>query len=129
MSAGALSQRRGAAASLGASDAGLDYTSLDGQRVRVEILNEVVRIGARLRGLEEPIVQAKLDRNSVVGGYPLDCPADLASVRRFTAAGGGIVGAAELRDLSRIVSDDLVAPEVIGVAEPYLAARRQPLKA
>ena len=50
---------------------------------------------------------------------------DLAPVRRVAAAGLGIVGAAQLDHLSRVILDRLAAGQVVGVAQADLAARRQ----
>src|SRR5204863_10202472 len=49
----------------------------------------------------------------------------LAAVRGIAAAGGRVVGAAQLDHLARGVLDRFAAGDEIGVAQPHLLARRK----
>ena len=62
----------------------------------------------------------------VPGGHPVDGPPHLPAVRRISAPGLRVAGAAELDDAARRILHDLPAPDEVGVPEADLPPRREP---
>jgi hypothetical protein len=75
---------------------------------------------------KQPIVEPHLDIDCMLRRHPVHRRLHLAAVRRVASARRGIVGAAQLHDLSGAVLHDFVAGDEIGAAKPHLPARRQP---
>ena len=67
------------------------------------MVGEVVSLGHVERVLdgEERLVETHLGLQRVLGRHPVDRAADLAAVGRVAAAGGGVVAATQLDDLTR----------------------------
>ena len=94
------------------------------ERPGVEILGP-----RRVGDLEQPVVEPEDRGRRAVGGDPVDRAPHLSSVRRLTAAGGGIVGATHRRHRARRrIGLERTAPDDVGVAKPHLASRGEAAK-
>src|SRR5690606_19013289 len=85
--------------------------------------NEIAAICLRIWDPKKPVVQAHLNGYRVLGGHPVDRPADASTIRGITALCRRIVRAPELDHFAGLILDDLLAPNEIGVAQPNLTTR------
>ena len=97
------------------------------QRVGVQIVNKIA-VGARFRNREQVVVETDFRRHRVSGGNPVDRAPHLAAVGRVAAPGCRIVGAAEQNRLPVLVLFDPGTGHEIGVPQPHLAARSEPME-
>ena len=99
------------------------------QRPGVQQLPVVpVRVGLGVRCREQPVVEPELGFQGMGRGHPMDRPLHLPAAGAGAASGLRVVGAAQLpHPPGGRVPDRFLALDDVGVAQPHLAPRREPV--